>query len=133
MCNGKLTAEELARIKEIVRRDRAGLPTVDKTESKKRGGSQKIYCTSYYERHKEERRLYQREYERKKFGYKPRVVRPKLSEEEERQRRNEYAKQYYRKHKAKCLAYAEEYRKNNRDKFREYSRKQYLKRKGVVE
>lgn len=119
MTEVQLTADELERIRIIVERNKKGLPTVEKKTKKP---EKKL---SYYERHKEERKEYQRNYGRIKFGYKPRAEKPKMTEEEKK----EYRKKYYAENKDKIIEYQRKYREKNRDYYTEYSHKQYLRRK----
>jgi hypothetical protein len=79
----------------------------------------------YYERHKEERRAYQREYARKKFGFKPKEEKSRKSEEQKRAERNARAKKYYHEHKEKCKANNKKYYDTHRDYFLQKSAERY--------
>jgi hypothetical protein len=79
----------------------------------------------YYEQHKEERRAYQREYARKKFGFKPQAEKPRKSEEQKKAERNARAKKYYHEHQEKCRGYGKKYYWENREYYLEKSRERY--------
>lgn len=80
---------------------------------------------SYYEQHKEERRAYQREYARRKYGYKPKEEKLVKSEEQKKAERNARAKKYYHEHKEKCREYGRKYYSENRDYFIQKSKERY--------
>lgn len=80
---------------------------------------------SYYEQHKEERRAYQREYARKKFGFKPQAEKPRKSEEQKKAERNARAREYYHKNAEKCRERNKNYYHENRDYYLEKSRERY--------
>lgn len=80
---------------------------------------------SYYEQHKEERRAYQREYARKKYGYKPKEEKQVKSEEQKKAERNVRAKKYYHEHKEKCREYGRKYYSENRDYYIQKSKERY--------
>lgn len=81
----------------------------------------------YYEQHKEERRAYQREYARKKFGYKAKENKEPKTEEQIKEERRKRAREYYWKNREKCMANSRKYYKENRDYFLEKSHERYQK------
>lgn len=80
---------------------------------------------SYYERHKEERKAYQRAYERKKFGWKPKEDKEPKSAEQKRLERNARSREYYKANKEKCREYGRKYYHENREYYLEKSRERY--------
>ena len=91
------------------------VPKIEKADTK----------LSYYERNKESRRAYQREYARKKYGYKPKVDKPKKTEEEIKEYKRQVAKAYYQANREKCIAENRKYYKEHRDYFLRKSRERY--------
>lgn len=119
-----LTKEELERIRIIVERERGKKKPVVKVEKENVLPETK---PSYYERHKEERRAYQREYMRKKYGYGEFKPSPYKTEEERRNHKNEVSKAYYQRNKDKRKAYNKQYYAEHRQYFIEKSREHYMK------
>lgn len=108
--------EILERIRQMGERQRAGLPTVPKKEKK----------LSYYERHKEERRKYQREYARAKYGYRPKDEIPKRTEEEKKEYNRQNAAKYNREHKEKYREYHKNYYWTHKEYFSKKARERYI-------
>lgn len=80
---------------------------------------------TYYERHRAERQAYQREYARKKYGCKPKVEKPKKTEEEIKEYKRQVAKAYYQANREKCIAENRKYYKEHREYFLRKSRERY--------
>lgn len=74
---------------------------------------------------KEKKRIYDREYNKNRRNNKPKISKPKLTEEERKQKNREKAKAYYLRNKDKVNERKKKYYEEHKDDLKQYHKQYY--------